>query len=462
MSRRSGWCALVAVLVLLMATGSARAHPLGNFSVNHLTVVSVSADRVDLRYVLDQAEIPTFQERGVPRAAVLARKRSEVLRSLALTVDGSRVALRTPSGASISFPPGQGGLRVTRVVLPLWAPVRMPARIALRDGTFADRVGWKAIVARPGEDTAVRSDAPSGDPTNELRSYPTKLLDSPLDQPAATFTAQRGTGTLVAPRALGGAAATTTNRAGDGLAGVFERSASGEGVLVLLLLAAFGWGAVHALSPGHGKAMVAAYLVGTRGTPRHAVALGLVVTITHTAGVFALGLVTLLLSRYVLPEQLYPWLNLLSGVLVVVIGASVLRNRIRWARAQRAAAHPHDHHHDHDHHHHHDHVPDQITPRGLIAAGAAAGLIPCPSALVVLLAAVSQQEVALGLLLIVAFSLGLAGTLTTLGLAVVSAGRLAVRIDVTGRAIAVLPAASALVICGVGCLLTLRALQQFA
>jgi ABC-type nickel/cobalt efflux system permease component RcnA len=371
------------------------------------------------------------------------------------------------------------------VVLPLSATVRLPARLTLHDGTFPDRVGWKAIVARAGRATAVRSDVPSGDPTHGLRKYPANLLMSPLDERSAAFTAKRGAGTLLAPRARG-EGATTTNRAGDGLAGAFERASAGEGVLVLLLLAAFGWGAVHALSPGHGKAMVAAYLVGTRGTARHAVALGATVTITHTVGVFALGLVTLLLSSYVLPEQLYPWLNLVSGLLVVVIGAGVLRSRIRWARARRAAAHHHDpshnhegehaHSHDHGHSHHHrhahphshghshshDHLPDHITWRSLIAAGAAAGLIPCPSALVVLLAAVAQHEIALGLLLIVAFSLGLAGTLTALGIAVVYARQVAVRVEASGRAVAMLPAVSALAICGVGCVLTLRALGQFA
>jgi nickel/cobalt exporter len=213
-------------------------------------------------------------------------------------------------------------------------------------------------------------------------------------------------------------------------------------VLVLLLLAAFGWGALHALSPGHGKAMVAAYLVGTQGKPRHAIALGATVTVTHTIGVFALGLVTLALSQYVLPEDLYPWLNLTAGLLVVAIGAGVLRARLRQAKQ---------HHH---HHHHHD-----VTRRGLLAMGAAAGLIPCPSALVVLLAAVSQHELALGMVLIVAFSLGLAGTLTALGLAVVHARRLVPRLELP-RLAAALPAASALLIVGVGCVLTAGAVPE--
>ena len=131
---------------------------------------------------------------------------------------------------------------------------------------------------------------------------------------------------------------------------LFEDAASGQGVLLLLLLAAFGWGALHALSPGHGKAMVAAYLVGTRGRPRHAVALGATVTVTHTIGVFALGVVTLALSQYVLAEDLYPWLTLVSGLMVLGVGGAVLRTRFRHARA-----------HAHGAHHHHDHAPSRIT-----------------------------------------------------------------------------------------------------
>jgi ABC-type nickel/cobalt efflux system permease component RcnA len=223
-------------------------------------------------------------------------------------------------------------------------------------------------------------------------------------------------------------------------------------VLLLLLVAAFGWGAVHALSPGHGKAMVAAYLVGTRGKPRDAVALGAIVTATHTAGVFALGLITLGLSQYILPEDLFPWLNLLSGLLVVGVGASVLRRHVYKRK------HAHDHSHGPGHHHHH-HGQDR---KRLLAMGAAAGLIPCPSALVVLLGAVAQHQIALGLLLIVAFSAGLAATLTALGLAVVWTTRAAGRLKVPGRALAVLPTLSAIAIVGIGIVLTAQALPQVA
>ncbi len=466
-------------LGLLIPTG-ASAHPLGNFSINHLDQLKVSSGRVDVTYILDQAEIPTFQERGLAPSIVLARKTAEVKRGLVLTPDGRRVPLQVGGAGQISFPPGQGGLKLTRVVLSLFARVSHPRAVSLHDGTFPGRIGWKAIVARPGSGTDVRSSVPSGDPTHGLRTYPQSSLKSPLDERDARLTVRPGDGSLTAPKTPGAGDSTTHNRSGDGFAGVFADAAAGRGVLVFFLLAAFAWGAMHALSPGHGKTMVAAYLVGTRGTARHAVALGATVTITHTIGVFALGLVTLALSQFILPEQLYPWLNLASGLMVVGIGAAVLRARVRgWEFGGRGAGahsdhhpHGHDHHHAHAHQHHHDHhtpnfelrTPNSHTHdlswKGLIGMGASAGLIPCPSALVVLLSAISQHQVALGLLLITMFSLGLAGTLTGLGLAVVYARRVASRLNVSGRLVTALPAVSALVILGAGCLLTARAVPQ--
>ena len=479
----------IAVLVGVAALGlfapAAIAHPLGNFTINHLSTVKISKDRVDVLYVLDQAEIPTTQERGKPREEVVRSKQSELRKNLSLEVDGRRVPLRALE-PKLSFPDGQAGLATTRLEQPLRAAVSDAKRVELRDETFADRVGWKAIVTVPGEGTAVRSTAPSGDPTKGLRRYPQNLLDSPLDRRSASFSVEPGDGTLVAPRTEGGKFVATRDSSGQGFAHVFEDAAAGQGVLALLLLVACGWGALHALSPGHGKAMVAAYLIGTRGNARHAVWLGVTVTITHTIGVFALGLVTLALSQYILPEDLYPWLTLISGLMVVTIGAGVLRARFRWARARRVAAagrapasttghgpsaeaalhshgrgdhahHHHDHGHSHDHDHSHPHGETAITRRSLIAMGAAAGLIPCPSALVVLLGAIAQHEVALGLLLIVTFSVGLAGTLTGLGLLVVYARRVLPRGRLTGRVATALPAASALAIVVVGCVLTARA-----
>jgi len=193
------------------------------------------------------------------------------------------------------------------------------------------------------------------------------------------------------------------------------------------------------------------------------------VTATHTVAVFALGLVTLAASQYVLPEQLYPWLGVLSGLLVVAIGLTVMRSRFaRWraARAQAAPgpdAHAGHHHHEHDHHHHHPDGP--ITMRSLIGLGVSGGIVPCPSALVVLIAAISQHRLGLGMVLILAFSLGLAATLTSIGVAVVFGGRLITRLRPERRIFGsrfagALPALSASVIVIAGVLITSKAIPQ--
>ena len=438
MRRRAVAVLALAAAALAITAAPAAAHPLGNFSTNHLTVVRVGADRIDVRYILDLAEIPTFRERDVPAAERLARLRDRVHSGVAVTVGGRSVALRPRGPGRLGLRPGQAGLSTTRAEVLFAARVAARGAVVVRDETYPGTVGWRAVVVRPGHGTAVRSDVPSADPTRGLRVYPSDVLKSPADRRVARLSVAPGHGTVAAPdgdEALKGAHARSIS---DGLSAAFADAAAGRGVLVFLLLAAFGWGALHALSPGHGKAMVAAYLVGTRGTPRDAVALGGIVTATHTAGVFALGLVTLALSQYVLPEDLFPWLNLLSGLLVVAVGASVLRRHVRKK-------------HGHHHHHHHDHRPNR---KGLLAMGAAAGLIPCPSALVVLLGAISQDQIALGMLLIVVFSAGLAATLTVLGLAVVHARKL----PLPGRAVTALPAFSAAAIVVVGCVLTAHAI----
>ena len=411
---------LATAVAFLALAASASAHPLGNFSVNHLATVSAGDGEIHVHYVLDQAEIPTFQERGTAPAVVLARKRAEAVQRVTATADGRPVALRASRG-TIVHRPGQGGLPTTRVELDLAGRAAPRSTVRVADATFPGRVGWRAVLATG-----------QPDPTRGLTTYPKAVLSSPSDVRSATFRVRAGA--LVVPH--GTALKTTSDRSGDGgFTKLFDDAAAGRGVLVLLLLAAFGWGALHALSPGHGKAMVAAYLVGTRGTARDAVALGATVTVTHTIGVFALGLVTLALSAYVLPEDLYPWLNLVSALLVLGVGAAVLRKR------RRAAVHAH--HHDHE-----------ITRKGILAMGASAGLIPCPSALVVLLGAVAQHEIGLGLILITAFSLGLAATLTGLGILVVRAAR----VPLPPRAAAIVPALSALLIVVVGIVMTAKAL----
>ncbi|MEP7358112.1 MAG: high-affinity nickel-transporter, partial [Anaerolineales bacterium] len=242
------------------------------------------------------------------------------------------------------------------------------------------------------------------------------------------------------------------------------------GVIALSLLAAAAYGMLHAFTPGHGKAMVGAYLVGSRGTPRHALLLGLTVTATHTVGVYLLGGITLFASRYILPERLYPILGVASGLLVVAIGASLLINRLRGARRPAAAAYPHAsgrgggagvHQHDGDAPHEHTlPVSQTVSIRSLMALGISGGLIPCPTALLVMLGAIALNRVAFGLVLIVAFSLGLAAVLVGTGLALVYASRWVERWSVNERVIRLVGAGSALAMTVVGLAATFAALRQ--
>ena len=466
----------------------AAAHPLGNSSVNHLTYVKVFPNRVSLLYVLDQAEYPTLRDLRAmsPRQLFLA-KVAEVRRHLRVTVDGRRQAVDVKPNAQLRFRRGVGGLTTVRIALPVIAYVREPRRVQVHDGTFAGRRGVVLVVPLGAAGTAVRRlDGPVGDPSAGLRLAPPA---GEYEDRTAVLAVRPGQGTVAGTGPVRTARPArgqpefrqAPDRRGDTFSRLFDRAAAGEGVFLLLLAAAFAWGALHALSPGHGKGMVAAYLVGTRGSPADALALGGIVTLTHTAGVFAIGLVTLVLSDYFLPDDLYPWLNLAAGLLIVAVGIGVLGSRIRWARRQRAGAaevhgddqrehdehehHEHEHHehehHEHEHHRHHHHAGNHR--RGLLAMGVSAGLIPCPSALVVLLAALTQHRVGLGLVLIVAFSLGLAVTLTALGLAVVYGKRASARLPAARRLAAsrlgaALPALSTLLILGLGVLLTVRAL----
>ena len=235
----------------------------------------------------------------------------------------------------------------------------------------------------------------------------------------------------------------------DFLARLLHQGEISWGMMLAGLAVAFALGAVHAMSPGHGKTIVAAYLVGSRGTARHAIFLGGMVTFTHTISVFLLGLGTLFLSRYILPEKIVPVLGVISGVSIVWIGAILLYKRIQAARhvAHHHHHHDHDHAHDHGHHSHghdhdhghqhgtlvhdhgdghvHSHAPaGEISMSSLIALGASGGLVPCPSALVLLLSAIALGRIGLGLGLLVAFSLGLAGVLMAIGVIVLYAKQL--------------------------------------
>jgi len=417
---------LPAVLAALVLPAAAGAHPLGNFTINHFARVEVAGHRLYVRYVLDLAEIPTYQARqqGVdPRA--YARR---IARGLHVTVAG-RPAAFVPVRHALAFPPGVAGLHTMRLEVILRGPaVRSDERVTVHDDNYAGRLGWKEIL--------LGATAPSA--SDELRAYPKSLLSSPLDVTSAAATLAP-TGAAV-PQLTSGAALEAPDRVADsGFTRLIGRRHLSALVILASLAAALFWGAAHALSPGHGKTIVAAYLVGKRGSAKDAAALGAIVTATHTIGVFALGLVTLGLSQWIVPDRLYPWINLTAGLMVVGIGIGVLRSRSR-----------HRHHHDHDHHHEH---------RSLLAVGVSGGLLPCPSALVVLLAAISLHRVGYGLLLIVAFSLGLALSITGLGLVAVTAKRVFARRSFEGALLRALPVASALVIIVAGVAMTVRAVH---
>jgi len=407
----------------LLVPAVAAAHPLGNFTINKFARVEVSGHRLYVRYVVDMAEIPTLQRVPVR------------IGSLHVTVDGRPVTLRVTHTA-LAHPRGAAGLHTTRFQAILAGPtVDGPVRVAVDDRNYADRIGWKEIVF--GASTQSRSD--------ELRAYPNNLLSSPLDITRAS--AQLAPTHDAPPVLLSGKALAAPDRIADsGFASLVARRHLSVLVILASLAVAMFWGAAHALSPGHGKTIVSAYLVGSRGTPWHAALLGLITTATHTAGVFALGGVTLLLSQWIVPDRLYPWLDLAAGLMVVGVGAAVLLTRAR---------HVHAHRHGH-HHHHHEHGEQ----RSMLAVGISGGLLPCPSALVVLLAAITLHRVAFGLLLVVAFSLGLALAITGVGLVAVLAKSVFSRFDGRGRALAVLPAVSALVIVLAGVAMVARALPK--
>ena len=322
--------------------------------------------------------------------------------------------------------------------------------------------------------------------TDELKAYPQEGLAAPLNERVAQLSFIRGeipSGATPLRMRDGRPTAMKQRDRLTELIGVRELTwqAGLLGVLIAVLL-----GGLHALSPGHGKAVVGAYLVGSRGTPKHAAFLGLTVTVTHTAGVFALGLVTLVGSHYFVPEKLFPILSLVSGATVVAIGLQQVASR--WRKASSSGknrvvgsepggdapdsadeAHTHSHMHPRNSvtHSHggrlHSHLPPaQTTWRNLLALGISGGLLPCPSALVVLLAAISLHRVGYGLLLVFAFSLGLAAVLTGVGVAFIYARRIMERSLFAGasRLVGMMPVCSALVITVVGVVICFGALAQ--
>jgi len=467
------------VAAFLLSATVAAAHPLGNFTTNRLAHVTVGAGGLDVRYVVDLAELPAYRALAemdadrsgaaddAERAAWAARAASDVARNLRVAVDGAPLALRagTPHAETV---PGAGGLPTLRLELDLAAPLASSrGSVDVDDGNFAGLPGWHQVIVTAGDRVAIEGSSATGvDRTNGLRSYPQDLLAAPPQVRAARFSYRPGVASAArAPEQM--PSRSGAERFGDRLTALIaDRRPLSAGVVASALLVALVLGAFHALTPGHGKTIVGAYLVGARGTWRHAVFLGLVVTATHTLGVYVLGLATLVASAWVLPDRLLPWMSAVSGLLVVAVGTSLLRSRLETAVHGHAHDHGHHHHHHHRdgaHDHGHSHAPPADlapTVRNLLALGVSGGILPCPSALVVMLGAIALGRTAFGLVLILAFSTGLAAVLTTIGLALVYARGFFDRLPIDGRIARYMPVASAAVISLAGLAILVEALAQ--
>jgi nickel/cobalt transporter (NicO) family protein len=240
---------------------------------------------------------------------------------------------------------------------------------------------------------------------------------------------------------------------------------------VLLAASSFGLGALHALEPGHGKTVVGAYLVGSKGTSWDAVLLGFVVTLTHTGIVILLGIMSTVAAAYFVPATVQQVLEVVSGFLIVIVGGWMIGVRVRQARGHRRHGHDHgvdDHDHDHGGHGHaHDHSHETALKPGeragfgqLVALGVSGGIVPCPAALAVLLAAISIGGFARGVSLVIVFSLGMATTLVVIGLAMVHAARFAGRYVAESRWTKIVPIINATIITVIGIGLTAHAIWK--
>jgi nickel/cobalt transporter (NicO) family protein len=536
-ARRVAVLAALAAILLVAGAARAAAHPLGNFTVNTYSGLRVGPDRLVVDYVVDLAEIPTFQARqgidgdhdgrvsGAEAAGWRDRECPRLAGGLRADVDGRSLPL-TVTVSRLTFPKGEGGLDTLRLECALAAPLP-PGRSSDRALSYADanqrgRVGWREITAVGDRTTLEAADVPTTSASARLTTYPSDQLSSPLNQRTATLhfhpggppapersgpsasgssglpalgrsgppatmpgatmpggrTRESPTTRCEVPRRgnvaepgegcarLSTAPAATTPVARGGVdrataaftALVSERSRS-PGFAVVAVLLAVALGAAHALAPGHGKTVMAAYLVGLRGTLGQAVTIGATVTVTHTAGVLILGLV-LSTTRAVASERVYPWLGLGSGLLLAAVGVGLLAR----ARPGHGHAHPHGPGHGQPHDHGHGHAPagPPLGRRGLVALGLAGGLVPSPSAVVVLLGGIALGRAWFGVALVLAYGLGMAATLTGVGLLL---ARLRTRLDrrlhlpagsLLSRLGRLLPAATASVIVLVGLALAIQ------
>jgi ABC-type nickel/cobalt efflux system permease component RcnA len=467
---------------VLWPAAAASAHPLGNFTVNLYSGIHIVPGEIRIDYVVDMAEIPTFQEMpsidtdgdgamsASEAAAWAVAKAPALVENLTLTVDGEPVSLEIRSTAA-RFRPGQGGLPILRFEGLFTAGIERAGSIVYRDDNDADKIGWREITAVGEGGESIRdSDVPTQSVSDELLSYPKDLLSSPLRVTSMRASFAPGVSVGTPGRT---SAAIDAARPGVDVGG-FSSLVDNRGIV--LVLAAFAlavaFGAWHALLPGHGKTLMAAYMVGSETKVRQAVAVGSAVAVMHTASVLGLGLLVVTLEQTFRPESLYPWLGLLSGVIAIGLGAHLMIGRIvAWSNARRqeahelehAAGHGHDHEHDHDHGHGHTHgLPAGVSltsRRGMLALALAGGILPSPSALIVMLGAINAHRVGYGIGLILAFSVGLA-----LALIVISLGALRARAAMANRLSSfwgrLVPVLSASAIVGVGVFLAVRGAIQ--
>ena len=512
----------LALALVALVPATVFAHPLGNFTINHYAEVRVEPDRVLLDVVIDQAEIPTFQARfdfDLDGDATLTDEEIDAGRvtacdalapSIALTAAGRPVDLRL-IGAGLSFPLGVGGLATMRQVCTFEAPLADDVAsdgvdIGFSDASFSERTGWREIVATgsgmtlaavTGELRAVgisdrllaypedRIATPLADGSLVVRATPggptLPELDIPDAQPMAAPSPAPSVGPSPAPSApavepvVPAPEATPVSVPGGVSAGelpeIFRQTDLTPVVVLLSLAAAAALGAGHALTPGHGKTLMAAYLVGTRGSARHALGLGAAVSLSHTIGILVLASVVVAATDMIAPDVIVRWAPVVAAVSIVLIGGWMLIGEIRRRRglshmAAREHEHEHPHVHGHPHEHGHDHGHDhgpatRITWRSLFLLGLAGGLIPSTSALLILLGSIAAGRPAFGLVLVVAFGLGMAAVMSGIGLLLVTARDRLDRVQVGegfARIREAVPLAASVVVLGFGVVLTAQAL----
>jgi nickel/cobalt exporter len=529
-TRRALLVVLAAVGLALVPAGAASAHPLGNFTVNTADRVVVTADGVEVTHVVDLAEIPTVQL-GQARAGVdqdgdgalsaaeltahAARECERVAPLLSLQVDGAAAPLSVVTSTGESRP-GTAGLATARLTCSLLAEQRPRESVSFSDPVALERNGWREVTAASQCGPLSGSSVPESSPSGLLSSYPEDLLSAPVDVTTASFSVRAGAACRASVGTTGATADEIAPRGIDGITAGFTGFLSRPDLTLPFALLSLGaavlFGVLHAMAPGHGKTVMAAYLVGQRGTRRQALQLGAVVTFTHTASVLALGAV-LAAGALAAPELVVPVTEVLSGVLLGVVGAYLAVLAVRRLRAGREHEHEHHHPHEHGHEHHHGHahtgtpepgaghahapaaggteiqanggglalasrpvahthggrththapLPDgPMSWKALAGMGVAGGLVPSPSALLVLLSATALGRPVFGVLLVIAYGVGMAVTLTAAGLLLLRARAVLDRRGWTGgRAAAVvrlLPLGTAAVVVLVGAGLVLRGL----